>query len=71
MNPNLDRGQQAVLQELLEEYGDIFAINPKSPKTTHLALHVINTSDQLPIKAKNIQLKNIRSPQTDARSTYK
>ena len=61
IGPNLDRNQQAALRELLREYPDVFARNPKSPNTTHVAHHVINTNEQLPIKAKNIQV----SPQTE------
>ena len=47
INSNLDRDQQAALLELLVEYSNVFATNPKSPNTTHVVHHVINTNGLL------------------------
>ena len=62
INSNLDRDQQASLLELLVENSDVFATNPKSPNTTHVAHHVNNTNGQLPIKEKNIRVSPNRTP---------
>ena len=60
INLNMAQDQQAAILELLLEYSDEFATNPKSPNTAHVAYHVININYQLSIKAKNILV----SPQT-------
>ena len=58
---NLDRDQQATFLELLVNYSDVFATNPKSPNTTHVDHHVINTNGQLPIKEENIRVSPNRT----------
>ena len=46
----LDQSDRDKLDTLLRSYADCFAINPKSPSTTTVAQHTINTGDAKPIK---------------------
>ena len=52
MGENLSDGQKRQIKELVAEYKDIFAENPKNPKRTVLMKHKIITGDALPARAK-------------------
>ena len=47
---NLTPGQQRAIDELVEEYQDVFALDPRELGSTDLAMHVIDTGDSKPIK---------------------
>ena len=52
INSKLDTSQQVALKEILIKYADVFAKDPKKPKVTHLAEHVIETGRSRAVKAK-------------------
>ena len=52
INTELDPTQHQSILKLLIEYADVFAVNPKSPKITHMTEHIIETGRSRPVKAK-------------------
>ena len=52
INSELDYKQHQAILNILMEYSDVFAVNPKSPKVTHMAEHIIETGRSRPVKAK-------------------
>ena len=56
ISPNLNPPQRAKMRELLEEYYDVFALNPKKPNKTIIMEHVIETADARPVKAKYVRV---------------
>jgi transposase InsO family protein len=55
VNPALGESQKERVLSLLDEYKDVFAVNPKKPSLTNLATHVVETSGQ-PIKQKMFRM---------------
>ena len=49
---NLTEQQKSIVKNLIGEYDDIFAENPKKPKKSKLVEHPIITDDALPVKRK-------------------
>ena len=54
--PELDPTQQQSILSILQEYCDVFTVDPKRPNITHLAEHVIETGKLRPTKAKCIRV---------------
>ena len=52
INSELDYKQHQAILNILMEYSDVFAVNPKSPKITHMVEHIIETGRSRPVKAK-------------------
>ena len=50
INPELDYNRQEVLTQLLWEFMDVFALDPKKPTQTNLGEHVIDTNAAQPVK---------------------
>ena len=46
---NLTTEQKETAQNLINQYADVFAVNPKKPQKTNLMEHLIITSDALPV----------------------
>ena len=52
VNPDLIAHQRSRITELLDEFGDVFATNPKKPNRTHYVEHVIETGGAYPVRAR-------------------
>ena len=61
VNPDLIRHQRSRITELLEEFSDVFATNPKKPNGTHCVEHVIETGGAYPVRVRCGRV----SPQTE------
>ena len=48
----LTASEKKIVKDLVNEYDDIFATNPKKPKRTSLVEHAIITNEALPVKRK-------------------
>ena len=53
LGENLAQSQKQQIRNLVAEYEDIFAENPKNPKRTVLMQHRIVTGDALPVRKKS------------------
>ena len=62
VNRDLDSQQECRIKELLEEFRDVFAVDPKKPNVTTHAQHKIETGNALPVKAKSVRV----SPRVEA-----
>ena len=56
INKWLSYEQQRTVNNLLESYSDVFAVNPKAPSITPTAEHAIDTGSARPIKARGIRM---------------
>ena len=61
INPDITHQESTRLMALLEEFDDVFAVNPKKPSVAKYAQHVIDTGNAQPIKARNVRV----SPQVE------
>ena len=52
INPELDAAQHRDILNILTEYSDVFAVDPKNPRLTRLTEHVIETGGSRYVKAK-------------------
>ena len=50
VNPVLGADEQAELLQILKEFSDVFALDPKKPTRTNLGEHIINTEGAQPVK---------------------
>ena len=51
ISPELDASQHQAIFNILMEYSDVFAVEPKRSKGTHMSEHVIESGNSRPIKA--------------------
>ena len=52
INPDLNQQERETLRTLLEEYLEVFAVNPKKPSKTFITEHTIETGGARPVRAK-------------------
>ena len=52
ISPELEVSQHQAILSILMEYSDVFAVDPKRPKRTHMSEHIIETGNSRPIKDK-------------------
>ena len=58
INPDLSQPQSLRIVELLNEFEDVFALNPKKPNQTPLGEHVIETGEARPVRAKYVRVSS-------------
>ena len=63
---NLTKQQQDTARRLIQEYDDVFAINPKKPKQTMSIEHRIITGDALPVHQKPGRIPKAWEGEVDA-----
>ena len=52
INPDLNQQERGTLRTLLEEYLEVFAVNPKKTTKTFITEHTIETGGARPVRAK-------------------
>ena len=66
---NLTAKQKEAAQNLIDQYADVFALNPKKPKQTNLMEHRIITPDALPVNNEPRQFPKAWEPKIDQQIT--
>ena len=61
--------QKEAAQNLIDQYADVFALNPKKPKQTNLVEHCIITPDALPVNNKPRWFPKAWEPEIDQKIT--
>ena len=62
---NLTAEQKETAQNLINQYTDVFAVNPKKPQITNLIEHRIITPDALPVNNKARRFPKAWEPEID------
>ena len=66
ISKDLSTDEQRTVKELLQEYRDIFALNPKRPEKNRLIVHRINTEDSLPVYQKTRRIPTAWEKEVDS-----